>query len=201
MVSPAGFEPTISPPQTKCHTEFGYREILFWSEQRDSNPQHTAWKADALPLNYARKKRKSLYQITFIKILFLTLSHPSLPWKQSSSSPSLSRLKLYHNQKLWLLESNQPSHSSGILKKIYFDISYIAWFSHSRHVTAGVFTLYKYLLWNNYIWVEIRGSNSFLKCRLHQKPHVNYSQLKQRAFKIQIISSKKFDFKILILFG
>ena len=28
--------------------------ILIWSEKRDSNPQHSAWEADALPLNYSR---------------------------------------------------------------------------------------------------------------------------------------------------
>ena len=27
---------------------------LDWSEQRDSNSQHSAWEADALPLNYVR---------------------------------------------------------------------------------------------------------------------------------------------------
>lgn len=58
--------------------------MLFWNEQRDSNPQHTAWKAVALPIELCPH------------------------------------------------------------------------------------------------WVEIRGSNSFLKChklaccRLHQKPHINY---------------------------
>ena len=50
MVSPAGFEPATSPPQTESHTWLGYREMLFWSEQRDLNPQHTAWKAVALPV-------------------------------------------------------------------------------------------------------------------------------------------------------
>ena len=28
------------------------------SGRRDSNPQHSAWKADALPLSYAREQRQ-----------------------------------------------------------------------------------------------------------------------------------------------
>ena len=63
MVSPAGFEPAIFPPQTECHTWLGYREMLFWSEQRDLNPQHTAWKAVALPVELCPQKRKSLEKI------------------------------------------------------------------------------------------------------------------------------------------
>ena len=27
---------------------------LVWSGRRDSNPRHSAWEADALPLNYSR---------------------------------------------------------------------------------------------------------------------------------------------------
>ena len=45
---------------------------FFWSEKRDSNPQHSAWEADALPLNYSRNvtyytPRKSFLQAYFEK--------------------------------------------------------------------------------------------------------------------------------------
>ncbi len=32
-------------------------EYPIWSGKRDSNPQHSAWEADALPLNYFRNTR------------------------------------------------------------------------------------------------------------------------------------------------
>ena len=48
------------------------KDAFCWSEKRDSNPQHSAWEADALPLNYSRNvtyytPRKSFLQAYFEK--------------------------------------------------------------------------------------------------------------------------------------
>ena len=55
-----GIEPmTSSLPRMRSTTELRRRlrnrvAAKIWSGRRDSNPQHLAWKASALPLRYAR---------------------------------------------------------------------------------------------------------------------------------------------------
>jgi hypothetical protein len=52
-----GIEPmTSSLPRMRSTTELRRLAELWsaWSGRRDSNPQHLAWKASALPLRYAR---------------------------------------------------------------------------------------------------------------------------------------------------
>lgn len=52
MEATTGVEPVIAVLQTAALTTWLRR--LIWSGRRDSNPRHSAWEADALPLNYSR---------------------------------------------------------------------------------------------------------------------------------------------------
>ena len=67
-----GFEPMTSSLPRKCSTpELGQlrcRSLVRagatpekWSGRWNSNPRHSAWKAEALPLSYARKFRRPLF--------------------------------------------------------------------------------------------------------------------------------------------
>ena len=44
----------------------GKPKFAKWSEKRDSNPRHSAWEADALPLNYSRVYYEH-FLINFVK--------------------------------------------------------------------------------------------------------------------------------------
>lgn len=53
-----GIEPMTSAlPKPRSTTELR-RPNKTWSGRRDSNPQHLAWKASALPLRYARPENQ-----------------------------------------------------------------------------------------------------------------------------------------------
>lgn len=44
-----------------------------WSERRDSNPQHSAWEADALPLSHSRVLLFTLYNHIFSFVKYLCI--------------------------------------------------------------------------------------------------------------------------------
>ncbi len=58
----------------------GSKEFLKKSGRRDSNPRHSAWEADILPLNYARKKAHIFFSnksIRFTSFLSIHLFWPN----------------------------------------------------------------------------------------------------------------------------
>ena len=58
----------------------GSKEFLKKSGRRDSNPRHSAWEADILPLNYARKKARIFFckkSIRFLCFLSIHLFWPN----------------------------------------------------------------------------------------------------------------------------
>ena len=48
MVPGAGFEPAIFSLQVRCRTNLAI--LASWSRRRGLNPQQSAWKAEALPI-------------------------------------------------------------------------------------------------------------------------------------------------------
>ncbi len=63
----------------------GAKEFLKKSGRRDSNPRHSAWEADILPLNYARKKAHIFFSNKSIRFLCF-LSIP-LFWPNYARAP------------------------------------------------------------------------------------------------------------------
>ena len=55
-----------------------------WSGKRDSNPRHSAWEADALPLNYSRKL---LIFLTHINVPYIKIENMSSKDTHNTISP------------------------------------------------------------------------------------------------------------------
>ncbi len=80
----------------------GYREFLKKSGRRDSNPRHSAWEADILPLNYARKKAHIFFCNKSIRFLCFLSIH--LFWPNCAGVPG----KLFFASSLYSGSDDPP---------------------------------------------------------------------------------------------
>src|SRR5690606_30208791 len=99
VVRPEGFEPSTSRFEV-CHSiQLSYGRLfgtlnrilcIKWSGRRDSNPRHSPWQGDALPLSHSRAFYKIiLVRAKRIELPRLAALDPTSSASASSATPAL----------------------------------------------------------------------------------------------------------------